>query len=217
MFTGIVEETGTVKSVKWSNRSAIIGINAHKVLQDIKIGDSINTNGACLTVTSFDKTGFSVDVMAETMRRTNLNKLSTGSKVNLERALRLNDRLGGHLVSGHIDGTGTIAIVKKEDNATWITLNASEDILKYIVNKGSVALDGISLTVAGVKEKQFIVSIIPHTSEETTLLKKYIGEKINIECDLIGKYIEKFITGKSNKNTDSKIDMDFLKESGFLG
>ncbi len=217
MFTGIVEETGTVKSVKWSSRSANIGINAHKVLQDIKIGDSINTNGACLTVTSFDKTGFSVDVMAETMRRTNLNELNTGSKVNLERALRLNDRLGGHLVSGHIDGTGTITIIKKEDNATWITLNTSEDILKYIVNKGSVALDGISLTVAGVDEKQFIVSIIPHTSEETTLLNKNIGNKINIECDLIGKYIEKFITEKSDKNTNSKINMDFLKDNGFWG
>lgn len=217
MFTGIVEETGIVRFVKWSILSAVIGIKANKVLEDIKIGDSINTNGACLTVTSFDESGFSVDVMAETMRMTNLDELNTGSKVNLERALRLNDRLGGHLVSGHIDGTGTIAIIKKEDNATWITLNASEDILKYIVAKGSVALDGISLTVAGVDKKQFKVSIIPHTFEETTLLNKNTGDRINIECDLIGKYIEKFIIGKSNKNTTSQIDMEFLKDNGFLG
>ncbi len=216
MFTGIVEETGIIKSVKWSSHSAIIGIKANKVLCGLKIGDSINTNGACLTVTSFDNTGFSVGVMSETMRRTNLNKLSAGSQVNLERALRFNDRLGGHFVSGHIDGTGIITGIRKEDIATWITVNATEDMLKYIVLKGSVALDGISLTIADVAKKQFMVTIIPHTTKETTLLSKNIGNKINIECDLIGKYIEKFMLAKPHKSTTSKIDMDFLKNSGFL-
>jgi len=217
MFTGIIEETGTIKSVKWDGKSAVIVIYALKILDDIKVGDSINTNGVCLTVTSFDSKEFSVDVMAETMRKTNLNRLKPGSKINLERALRLNDRFGGHLVSGHIDGTGIIAELKKEDNATWITIRTNESVSKYIVFKGSVSIDGISLTVAEVTNNRFKVSIIPHTAQETTLLTKKIGESINIECDLIGKYIEKFISSdKKNKEISSRIDLNFLKDNGFL-
>ncbi|MBC8486809.1 MAG: riboflavin synthase, partial [Bacteroidetes bacterium] len=165
---------------------------------------------------SFDSKKFSVDVMAETMRKTNLNGLKPGSKINLERALRLNDRFGGHLVSGHIDGTGIITELKKEDNATWVTIRTNESVLKYIVFKGSVSIDGISLTVAEVTNNRFKVSIIPHTGQETTLLSKKIGERVNIECDLIGKYVEKFISGKNNKEISSGIDLNFLKDNGFL-
>ncbi|MCK4407830.1 MAG: riboflavin synthase [Bacteroidales bacterium] len=215
MFTGIIEETGTIKSVKWDGKSAVIDIYALKILNDIKVGDSINTNGVCLTVTSFDSKYFSVDVMAETMRRTNLNSLKSGSKVNLERALNLNDRLGGHLVSGHIDGTGIIAELKKEDNSLWITIRVDESVLKYIVFKCSVSIDGISLTVAEVNNNRFKVSIIPHTAKETTLLSIKIGERVNIECDLIGKYVEKFITNAANIKQLSNIDMDFLRKNGF--
>jgi riboflavin synthase len=216
MFTGIIEETGTIKSIKWDGKSAVIDIYTLKILDDIKVGNSINTNGVCLTVTSFDSKIFSADVMAETMRRTNLNSLKSGSKVNLERALNLNDRLGGHLVSGHIDGTGIITELKKEDNSLWITIRADESVLKYIVFKGSVSVDGISLTIAEVNNNRFKVSIIPHTAKETTLLSIKIGERVNIECDLIGKYVEKFISDNKNKKISSRIDLNFLKDNGFL-
>jgi riboflavin synthase len=215
MFTGIIEETGRIKSIKWNGKSAVIDIYAMKILDDIKVGDSINTNGVCLTVTSFGIKIFSVDVMAETMRRTNLGCFKPGSEVNLERALKLKDRLGGHLVSGHIDGTGIITELKKEDNSLWITIRANESVLKYIIFKGSVSIDGISLTVAKVYNKRFKVSIIPHTAQETTLLSKKIGEEVNIECDLIGKYIEKFISNDANTKQQSNIDMDFLRKNGF--
>lgn len=216
MFTGIIEETGTIKSVKWDGKSAVIVIHALKIPDDIKVGDSINTNGVCLTVTSFDSKEFSADVMAETMRKTNLKELKPGSKVNMERALRLNDRFGGHFVSGHIDGTGIITELKKEDNATWVTIKTNESVLKYIVFKGSVSIDGISLTVAEVSNNRFKVSIIPHTIQETTLMTKNTGDKVNIECDLIGKYVEKFISGKKNKEISSRIDLNFLKDNGFV-
>ncbi len=216
MFTGIIEETGTVRSIQWGSKSAMLTIQASTILDDIKTGDSINTNGACLTVTSFNSQEFSVDVMAETMRCTNLYTLSVGSKVNLERALKISDRLGGHLVSGHIDGTGTITNLKKEDNAIWITIKTSPEILKYIIQKGSVAIDGISLTVAEIINKTFKVSIIPHTGSQTTLLTKHINDKVNIECDQVGKYIEKFILNQKDKSQHSSIDMEFLKENGFL-
>lgn len=215
MFTGIIEETGTIRSVKRGTISASLRIEANLVLEDVKVGDSINTNGVCLTVTAFDSHGFEVDVMAETMRRTNLGSLAPGSKVNLERALRLSDRLGGHMVSGHIDGTGTITDIRKEENATWITLSAGSDITRYIVPKGSVALDGISLTVVDVVRTGFSVSIIPHTGEETTLLQKKTGEQVNIECDLTAKYIEKFLK-EDNTSQKDKLDINFLNKHGFI-
>ncbi|WP_250160114.1 riboflavin synthase [Caloranaerobacter azorensis] len=161
MFTGLVEEVGIVKSILKGTKSVKIVIKAKKVLEDIKIGDSISTNGVCLTVTDFTDDTFSVDVMPETMKRSNLKNLVPGSKVNLERALRLGDRLGGHLVSGHIDGTGKILSFDKEDNAVWVTIKPPEELLKYIIYKGSIAIDGISLTVAYIDNKVFKVSIIP--------------------------------------------------------
>ena len=163
MFTGLVEEIGTIDSISKSEKSAKITIKAEKVLEDVKLGDSICTNGVCLTVVSFDSHKFTVDVMAESMRRSNLKNLSKGDEVNLERALRLGDRLGGHIVSGHIDGTGKIEDYTREDNAVWITVSAPPELLRYIIQKGSIAIDGVSLTVAYADGEVFKVSIIPHT------------------------------------------------------
>lgn len=216
MFTGLVEEVGVVQSVLKGTKSAKIVIKASEVLKDVKLGDSISTNGVCLTVTDFKDNTFAVDVMAETIRRSNLKNLAPGSKVNLERALSLGDRLGGHLVSGHIDGTGIISSFDKEDNAVWVTIEPSPELLKYIIHKGSIAIDGISLTVAYVDEKVFKVSIIPHTKDVTILLDKSIGDEVNLECDMIGKYIEKLMNfSKQTDNTKSNIDMEFLSKHGF--
>lgn len=215
MFTGLVEEIGKVKAVVRTEKSAQITIEADMILENIKLGDSICTNGICLTVTEFTKNSFTVDVMPETMRKTNLSHLKIGSKVNLERALRVGDRLGGHIVSGHIDGTGSIQSFKKENNAVWIFIQTEEALLRYIIEKGSIAVDGTSLTVASLTENAFSVSIIPHTAEHTILLSKNVGEEVNLECDMIGKYVEKFIR-KTSTETKSSIDMEFLKTHGFF-
>jgi riboflavin synthase len=216
MFTGLVEEIGKIQSVVSSTSSAKITIKCSKVLQEINLGDSISTNGVCLTVTEFSSTSFTVDVMAETIRRSNLKSLRSGDEINLERALRLQDRLGGHIVSGHIDGVGIISNYEKEDNAVWITITTSSEILKYIVQKGSITIDGVSLTVAYVDEKLFKVSIIPHTKEVTTLLNKKLGDEVNLECDIIGKYIEKLLLSKEQAPIKSGIDFNFLSEHGFM-
>ncbi|MFA5528064.1 MAG: riboflavin synthase [Peptostreptococcales bacterium] len=218
MFTGLIEEIGIVDKVIQGAKSAKITIKAHKVLEGIKLGDSISTNGVCLTVTSFSKDKFDVDVMPETMRRSNLENIRSGSKVNLERAVRVGDRLGGHIVSGHIDGVGLIKAIEEEDNATWITLEASPSIMKYIINKGSIAVDGTSLTVAYVDDSTLKVSIIPLTKGETTLLSKKVGEEVNLECDMIGKYVERLMLfGDKDQSKEPKgsIDIDFLKQNGF--
>jgi riboflavin synthase len=211
MFTGIIEETGIIKSIRTGGRSARIIISANKVLEGLKVGDSINTDGVCLTVTEFSSSSFTVDVMPETMHRSTFTKLRSGSSVNLERALRLSDRLGGHIVSGHIDGTGIIDRIRKDENAVWLSVTAEEPILKYIVEKGSVAIDGISLTVVKTDKRAFEVSIIPHTQSETTILSKKTGDTINIECDVLGKYVEKLC-----RINDGKIDLNILAENGFI-
>lgn len=216
MFTGLIEEIGTVQSISKGISSAKITIKAWKVLEDIKLGDSISTNGVCLTVTGFNKNSFTVDVMPETMRRSNLKLLKYDSKVNLERAIMVGERLGGHIVSGHIDGVGIIKSLQVEDNATWVTIEASTKILKYVIEKGSIAIDGTSLTVAYIDNNSFKVSIIPLTKDETTLLRKNVGEQVNIECDMIGKYIERFVLFQNNARPSSSLDMNFLKENGFL-
>lgn len=219
MFTGIIEETGIIKSVQRDNKLNRLAIGANKVLEDVKIGDSINTNGVCLTVTSFDQGVFYTDVMVETLRRTNIAHLIPGDHVNLERAMKLSDRFGGHIVSGHIDGVGTIKSVLQEGETWWYTIAAEPGILKYIIYKGSVALDGISLTVADVDDKFFRISIIPHTLVATTLMQKTQGDKINIECDIVGKYIEKLMgIGETENKQETKkdIDMDLLRNSGFI-
>jgi riboflavin synthase len=216
MFTGLIEEIGRVYGIAKSAKSAKITIEAKTVLDGVKLGDSICVSGVCLTVTEFDSEKFSVDVMAESMRRSNLKDLKKGDDVNLERALKVSDRLGGHIVSGHIDGTGKIEAYEKEDNAVWITVSAAPELLKYIIEKGSIAIDGVSLTVASVDNETFRVSIIPHTKDVTTLLRKQPGQEVNLECDMIGKYIEKLMNFGSRPASKSSIDMDFLARNGFL-
>lgn len=226
MFTGIVEETGKIESVTKGSKSAILTVAAHKVLEDTKIGDSIAVNGVCLTVTSINGNKFTADVMAETIRRSSLGSLKHGSKVNLERAMAADGRFGGHIVSGHIDGVGTIRSLIREDNAVWVEIETPDKLLKYIVEKGSIAIDGISLTVAKLTDDSFSVSVIPHTGEETTLLTKKPGDIVNLENDIVGKYVERFInfnagdTGRTQNNAVKKdsygsITMDFLNEHGF--
>ncbi|MCR5106495.1 MAG: riboflavin synthase [Eubacterium sp.] len=219
MFTGIIEEIGIVKSIKKDNKSAEIYISANKIMDDIHLGDSIAVNGVCLTARNIMKDGFVADVMAETLRSSSLGELRTGSRVNLERAMQMNGRFGGHIVSGHIDGTGVITEKKPEANAIWVSVKTDPSILKFIIEKGSIAIDGISLTVHYVDDKIFKVSIIPHTQEETTLTWKNEGDIVNLENDIVGKYINRFISFEdSNKyNTSRKgLDMNTLLENGFL-
>lgn len=216
MFTGIIEEVGALERLAGGE----IAIRAKKVLEDVALGDSIAVNGICLTVTHFDAAHFTADVMPETVRRTSLAELKRGSRVNLERALTLRSRLGGHIVSGHIDGVGTIAAMQEEGNAILLRVCASADILRYVVEKGSVALDGISLTVARVSAADFTVSLIPHTREITNLREKRMGNRLNIETDILGKYVEKLFSGARKGESDApksagKITMDFLRQQGF--
>ena len=217
MFTGIIEEIGTVCRIERGAAGARLTIAAKTVLEDTKLGDSIATNGVCLTVVSMTSDTFSADVMAESLRRSSLGALQSGSPVNLERAMPANGRFGGHIVSGHIDGTGTIASQKREDNAVWVTVRTSTSLLRYIVEKGSIAIDGVSLTVAAVNESSFAVSIIPHTGAQTILLGKKPGETVNLECDVIGKYVEKLLTPytSAEKPATSGITMEFLARNGF--
>ncbi len=193
MFTGIIEEIGTVKSLRIQGSSGGIDIDACRVLESTKIGDSICVNGVCLTVTSIRSGGFTADIMAETARRSSLGRLQPGGKVNLERAMAADGRFGGHFVSGHIDGTGQITELRKEENAVWVRIKAAQELLRFIVEKGSIAIDGISLTVAAVSSSDFQVSLIPHTAKETTLLQKKPGSTVNLETDIIGKYVQKLM------------------------
>ena len=193
MFTGIVEELGEIIGIDRQGISGSIRIRANKVLEGTKVGDSIAVNGICLTVTAMQEGQFTADVMAETIRRSSLAQASTGDKVNLERAMAADGRFGGHIVSGHIDGTGTIHSYRKEENAVWVTIGTTPEILRLIVEKGSICIDGISLTVARIDEAGFQVSVIPHTGEETTLLEKVPGDLVNLENDVIGKYVEKLL------------------------
>ncbi len=215
MFTGLIEEIGEVQNIIKSVKSAKLRIKACNILEDVKSGDSISTNGVCLTVTEHSFGSFTVDVMAETMRKSNLHLLSPGDRINLERALRAGDRMGGHIVSGHIDGMGIITKYEKEDNAVWVTINAEPEIMKYIIHKGSVSIDGVSLTVAYIDDTIFRVSIIPHTRDLTTLINKNIGDRVNIECDMIGKYIEKLLF-KKEQEKKTGVDMEFLSQTGFI-
>jgi len=216
MFTGLIEEIGRIQLVTKYEKSSLISIKASIVLKGAKVGDSICTNGVCLTITELNNNCFTAFVMPETMRRSNLKNLTRGDEVNLERALCLQDRLGGHILSGHIDGTGSITKLQSEDNALWITISTQEQLLKYIVQKGSIAVDGVSLTVANIDDETFQVSIIPHTKAATTLLGKKEGDEVNLECDILGKYIEKLLKKTDPKAEKKNIDMNLLVENGFL-
>ena len=217
MFTGIIEELGTVKAVKKGAKSAELSIEGRKIFDDIHLGDSIAVNGVCLTVTEYSGNIFKADVMNETLMRSSLGSLKTGSKVNLERAMAANGRFGGHIVSGHIDGTGVISDLTKDDIAVWVTIRTTPEILRLIVEKGSIAIDGISLTVARVSEIDFAVSIIPHTGANTTLLMKNKGDVVNLENDITGKYIEKLLglSKEQEVKKESKITREFLTKYGF--
>lgn len=218
MFTGIVEEVGTIRSLQMRGNSGSISIVANKVLDGTQIGDSIAVNGICLTVTSLLSDGFTADVMAETVRRSGLDQAKMGDSVNLERAMAADGRFGGHIVSGHIDGTGVIREYCREENAVWVTIATSPEILSLIVEKGSICIDGISLTVATVSEHSFQVSIIPHTAEETTLIRKHTGDVVNLENDVVGKYVQRLLEGASLKTqakAKSTLTMETLQELGF--
>ncbi len=219
MFTGIIEELGTVTAIKKTAASAVLHIGCKKILADIHLGDSIAVNGVCLTVTAFDGNGFSADVMHETLNRSSLGALSAGSRVNLERAMAAGGRFGGHIVSGHIDGTGTVSKIQKDDNAVWYIINCGAPLLRYIVEKGSIAIDGISLTVAKVSGSGFSVSIIPHTLSETILAEKKPGDIVNLENDCIGKYVERLLTfgntSAAPAKKESNITAAFLAEHGY--
>lgn len=217
MFTGIIEEIGVLEELTTGEGFGVMKVKCNKVLEDTKIGDSIATNGVCLTVKEMDTLSFKADVMGETLAKSNLGSLKMGDKLNLERALRFSDRLGGHIVSGHIDGIGEIVSIKEERNGTWFTISASKDVLRYIIYKGSIGIDGMSLTVAYVDNEVFKVSVIPHTLENTILSSKKTNSKVNLECDLVGKYIEKLFAPKAENQEikKSNITMEFLINSGF--
>ena len=217
MFTGIVEEVGKIIDVKKGANSSRLIIGAEKIFSDMNVGDSVAVNGVCLTVTDFEKNMFWADVMSETLSRSSLGSLKKGSLVNLERAMAANGRFGGHIVSGHIDGTGVIKSMKKDDIAVWVSISAPKNILKFIVEKGSVALDGISLTVAEIGDDEFKVSVIPHTGGNTSLLLKKAGDIVNIENDIIGKYVERLMSFKTDSAAKSRgISLEFLADNGFF-
>lgn len=222
MFTGIIEEIGTVRSIRKGRVSASVEIGCKEILEDVKIGDSIAVNGVCLTVTTLTGSGFTADVMHETLRRSSLGTLTAGSRVNLERAMAAGGRFGGHIVSGHIDGTGTVDKLTRDENAVWYTIRCGDSLLRYIIEKGSIAIDGISLTAAEVHKGGFSVSIIPHTLSQTTLADRKPGDLVNLENDCIGKYVERLLTfdRKSPGMPQSPakplaLTREFLIENGF--
>lgn len=217
MFTGIVEEVGTLKAIRKGAHSAVLEIQAKVVLEDIHLGDSIAVNGVCLTATSFSPSGFTADVMHETLNRSALSALRPGSRVNLERAMAANGRFGGHIVAGHVDGVGTVRRIEKDDNAIWYTIAARPEILRYVVEKGSITIDGISLTVARVDSDSFAISAIPHTVAVTVLADRKPGDTVNLETDIIGKYVEKLLQTPPPAEEEKKsgITREFLTRYGF--
>jgi riboflavin synthase len=218
MFTGIIEEIGSIANIKQTGESIVLIIDATKILKDVQVGDSIAVNGVCLTVTSFKVNQFTVDVMPETVNATSLKTLKRGSKVNLERAMAAGGRFGGHFVSGHADGLGIIKGKKPVQNAVYYEIEVASDILKYIIYKGSVTVDGTSLTVFGLSENSFTISLIPHTTSETIIGLKGAGDIVNVECDMLGKYIEHFLSNRYNDTQPTRkstLTALFLEENGF--
>ena len=217
MFTGIIEQTGIVKNIQKKRNQANITIQFGENISDLILGESISVNGVCLTVIKSGKDNFTADISEETLVRTNLGELKSLEVVNIERALKAGERLGGHFVSGHIDGTGRISKKIKKGKFILLTLEAPEEIMRYIVEKGSVAVDGISLTVASCDDKGFTISIIPHTEACTNLKGKKSGDIVNLENDMIGKYIEKFVNfNNHNPVRKKKLSKEFLEAHGFI-
>lgn len=208
MFTGIIEEVGKLKNFDGGR----IEVNCEKVLSDVSIGDSISVNGICLTVTNFGKYFFTADVMPETVRHTSLGEVAAGGALNLERAMKIDDRFGGHIVSGHIDDVGKILTIRVEGNAVFVDVAAPSNILRQIAAKGSVALDGISLTVVDATSEKFCVSMIPHTLSVTNFKFKHVGSLVNIETDILAKYIDRLL---HFKNTPMELTREILAQNGF--
>lgn len=216
MFTGIIEELGTIKDIRTQGETMVLEIEADKVLSDAKEGDSIAVNGVCLTVTSLRDSRFTADVMPETFRKTTLHRLSRDSKVNLERAMAVTDRFGGHIVQGHVDGTGVITSIEPLQNAVVFTVRPEDaDLFQYMLPQGSVTVDGISLTLIKADGETFAVSIIPHTLSETVLQYKKVGDSVNIECDILGKYVKHLLGFQNESGTKSSISRSFLEQHGF--
>ncbi|MDO8525042.1 MAG: riboflavin synthase [Candidatus Omnitrophota bacterium] len=214
MFTGIVEKLGAVEKINRSSEPVVFTVKplGAKIIEGLKIGDSVSVNGVCLTVVRIGGEGFSVEAIRETLERTNLGSLREGEKVNLEGALVSGGKVSGHFVTGHVDGIGTIKTRKEEKGELLLEIKASEDILDGIVLKGSISVDGVSLTVSGVKDDSFSVCLIPHTAQATTLGARKAGDKVNLETDMLGKYISKY----SGRQKTSKITEKFLKDKGFI-
>ena len=218
MFTGIIEEIGNVSNIQRTGGAFVLSIAAKRILEDVHLGDSIAVNGVCLTVTTFSKNHFTVDVMPETVKATSLHTVKPGSKVNLERAMAAGGRFGGHFVSGHIDGTGIIKRKQAFENAVYYEIMADSELLRYVIHRGSVAVDGTSLTVFDVSDHSFTLSLIPHTLSESVVGLKGTGDVVNLECDMIGKYVGHFMNNLSNHQRQmnkSEITEKFLEENGF--
>ncbi|ALF11399.1 riboflavin synthase [Parageobacillus thermoglucosidasius] len=214
MFTGIIEEVGTIEQMRQSGEAIVMTIGAEKILEDIHLGDSIAVNGVCLTVTSFTQRSFTVDVMPETVKATSLRTLTRGSKVNLERAMPASGRFGGHFVSGHVDGVGEIIRKWPVANAVYYEIQIPKELRKYMILKGSVAVDGTSLTIFGLTDDTFTISLIPHTRAATILGDKQPGDIVNIECDVIGKYVAQFMEGQKEEAKPA-ITLEFLERHGY--
>lgn len=215
MFTGIIEELGTVKAIKTGIQSLELNIAAKAILNDINLGDSIAINGVCLTVTSFNTSGFTVDIMPETYNATSLAKIKIGDKVNLESSLRFNGKLGGHFVTGHVDGIGVIKQIITVDNAINYTIQINENLINYCIYKGSIAIDGTSLTIFGIGNNWIKIALIPHTVKNSVIGNKKLGDMVNIECDMLGKYILN-LTKATNLQNHSNITLDTLNKNGFI-
>lgn len=215
MFSGIIEEIGKIRDIKKGVKSNNIAVSAKKIFTDLKEGDSISIDGACMTVSILKENEFSVDASFETLNITTLADLKKGDSVNLERAIRFSDRIGGHLVTGHVDGVGSILKKKEVGEAIALTISAPPQILRYTIIKGSIAVDGVSLTINEVGNSSITVMLIPYTIKMTTLGSKKIGEKVNLENDLIGKYIEAFLINGNRERNKYTIDMEFIREHGF--
>lgn len=218
MFSGIVEEMGAVQAIEKGLAGAKFSILASAILDDLHVGDSVSVSGACLTATKIEDQSFFVDVSTETMNCTNFGTIAVGTPLNLERAMKLNARMGGHLVTGHIDGIGTLRAREQDGNAIYLTVEASEDIMRYCVPKGSITIDGISLTINSVTAHSFSVAIIPHTAKVTTIGLKQVGDAVNLESDLIGKYVERLLqtNGTLPPSSAPVIDKDYLQKRGLL-
>lgn len=216
MFTGLVEGIGKVKAISRIRRDMTLAIEPLFDMSDCRIGDSISVNGVCLTITGLAGKALKIDVSGETLSRSNIGQLKVGNEVNLERALRLTDRLGGHLVSGHVDGVGKILEMVQEDRSWVLSIEIDETLSKYVIEKGAIAVEGISLTINRCQETHFEVNIIPQTAQKTTILRKKVGDRVNIETDMIGKYVEKFfLKERSSQGVKREVDSEMLKKFGF--